>query len=183
MAMPASAHTYWTPAAVLAEFPESNHTRHECVDGELLVSPVPRVAHELVVTELCALFVECVGRRRALRALADLRLTADSLVQPDVFVLEHALVGRAQWAEVPRPLVIIEVLSPSTALADRGRKRRLYQRSGVPEYWIVDFDARCIERWTPEAYSPDVRRNRIAWTDPVSGATVDIDLPAFFASV
>ena len=32
----------------------------------------------------------------------------------------------------------MEVVSPSTAATDRGRKKRLFARYGVPEYWIVD---------------------------------------------
>ncbi len=183
MGMPASTDRYWTPADVLAEFPESNGTRYECIAGELLVTPVPRVAHELAVTDLCAALAEVVGKRRALRALADLRLTADSLVQPDAFVLESPLAGHASWAEVSRPLVVIEVLSPSTASVDRGRKRRLYQRAGVPEYWILDLDARRIERWTPASDEPEILQDQLAWADPVSGAKAVIHLPTFFAAV
>ncbi len=43
--------------------------------------------------------------------------------------------------DVRRLLLVIEVLPPGTARAERGRKRALYQREGVPEYWIVDAEA------------------------------------------
>lgn len=55
------------------------------------------------------------------------------MVQPDLFV-------------VP-PILIAEVVSPSTARFDRITKRRRYQRSGVLAYWVVDLDARL--RWHP----------------------------------
>ena len=54
------------------------------------------------------------------------------LVQPDA-VTRHA------------PDIVVEVLSPSTASTDRGRKMRLFARYGVPEYWIADPLARQIE--------------------------------------
>ena len=47
-----------------------------------------------------------------------------------------------EWPDYGIPLLIVEVISPSTARNDRGRKRRRYQRSGVAQYWIVDLDAR-----------------------------------------
>jgi Uma2 family endonuclease len=39
----------------------------------------------------------------------------------------------------------VEILSPSTARIDLGRKRALYAEHGVPWYWIVDPDARTID--------------------------------------
>ena len=45
------------------------------------------------------------------------------------------------------PDLIVEILSPSTRRLDRKIKRRLFERFGVPEYWIVDLDARAVERY------------------------------------
>ena len=43
------------------------------------------------------------------------------------------------------PDLCVEVLSPSPAATDRGRKMQMFARYGVPEYWIVDPGARTIE--------------------------------------
>src|SRR4030095_6016432 len=72
-------------------------------------------------------------------------------VQPDLFVVP--LVNDAPvraWTEVGRLLLTVEVLSPSTEHTDRGRKRRVYKEKGVPEYWVVDTDARTVERYRPD---------------------------------
>ena len=187
MAMPASAHRYWTPADVLAEFPESTSTRYECIAGELLVTPSPRPAHTAALGLLHErLVIPLLAAGQSLRLFTtttDLHPTADALVQPDLFVLRERG-SAAMRLDAPDCVVLIaEVLSPGTAGRDRGLKRRLYQRIKVPEYWIVDVDARCVERWTPAATAAEVLRDELAWTDPVSGATVNIDLPAFFAAV
>lgn len=81
-------------------------------------------------------------------APADLDLRAGQLVQPDLFVVPP-IPGRgpARWEECGIPILIAEVVSPSTARFDRITKRRRYQRSGVPVYWVVDLDARL--RWHP----------------------------------
>lgn len=54
------------------------------------------------------------------------------------------------------PTLAIEVLSPSTALLDRGRKLALYAEHGVPHYWIVDPEQRSVEAYTltGAAYAP-----------------------------
>ena len=73
------------------------------------------------------------------------------------------------------------MLSPSTARYDRTLKRKRYQRAGVPEYWIVDPDARVIERWRPEDERPEVASESLSW-QPVPGTSpLLLDLPALFA--
>jgi Uma2 family endonuclease len=59
-------------------------------------------------------------------------------------------------------LLAVEVLSPSTARYDRLTKRRFYQQQGV-EYWIVDLDARIVERWLPGSDRPEILAEHLAW--------------------
>ncbi|AUX34131.1 hypothetical protein SOCE836_062990 [Sorangium cellulosum] len=53
-----------------------------------------------------------------------------------------------------RPDWVCEVLSPSTARNHRVKKMRVYQRCGVPHYWIVDPEDQTltVHRWTSEGY-------------------------------
>jgi Uma2 family endonuclease len=78
-------------------------------------------------------------------------------------------------------LLAIEVLSPSTARADRTTKRRRYQRAGVPEYWVVDLEARLVERWRPAEERPEVLTDELVWRPDPSAAAFALDLPTFFA--
>jgi Uma2 family endonuclease len=54
-----------------------------------------------------------------------------------------------QWPEDKAirsaPDLAVEVLSPSTAGRDRGRKMQIFARYGVTEYWIIDSLARSVE--------------------------------------
>jgi Uma2 family endonuclease len=77
----------------------------------------------------------------------------------------------------------VEVASPSTARYDRGLKRRFYQRAGVPEYWIVDLDARIVERWRPGDARPEVLDGVLSWQPGPEAPALTIDLAAFFARV
>ena len=95
---------------------------------------------------------------------ADLILGPRTLVQPDIFILRiNPEAPPTSWQEAGVPLVAIEILSPSTASRDRGAKRRVYQQAGVAEYWVVDPDARLIERWTPTDARPEIVDEVLQW--------------------
>jgi len=115
---------------------------------------------------------------------ADLDLRSGQLVQPDLFV--GAMVdGREpiEWDEFGIPMLVAEVLSPSTARFDRLIKRRRYQRSGVPTYWIVDLDARLVEVWTPEVESPAIVAEQLVWQPVPEDNPLTIDLARYFGEV
>ena len=63
-------------------------------------------------------------------------------VAPDVFVVfgvpGHARRTYLLWQEGKAPDFVLEVTSQSTRRADQGRKRDLYARLGVAEYWQYD---------------------------------------------
>jgi Uma2 family endonuclease len=184
MGMPQAAHD-WTVERVLALPDDGN--RYEVVDGELLVSPAPSFRHQKAVLALVRRlepFVLASGLGELSISPADIELDERTLVQPDVFVF--GMPGNAQpesWKDVRNILLAIEVLSPSTARADREVKRRRYQRYGVPEYWIVNAEARVIERWRPADVRPEVIADGITWRPDAGGPALTIDLPAFFAEL
>ena len=105
-----------------------------------------------------------------------------TLVQPDIFVVP-LIAGRPprDWTEAGRVLLTIEILSPSSGRHDRVRKRRLYQRMGV-EYWIVDPDARVVERWLPQSGHPEVCDKLLEWRPEDGVAPLLIDLATMFSS-
>jgi Uma2 family endonuclease len=162
-------------------------TRYELVDGELLVTPAPTGVHQIAVLVLCgALYHYVRGEKIGLAAMAprDVDLEAERSVQPDVFVVPPEEVARFRSGDpVERLVLAAEVLSPSSARGDRVRKRALYQRNRVSEYWIVDPDARVIERWRPDDDRPEVLATRIDWLPVGASAPFTLDLVAYFAEV
>jgi Uma2 family endonuclease len=61
-------------------------------------------------------------------------------------------------------------------------KRPFYQRH-VPEYWIVDLDARLFERWRPDDERPEVLTQSVQWLPRGAASAFVLDLPTFFAAV
>jgi Uma2 family endonuclease len=114
---------------------------------------------------------------------ADIRFGPRTLVQPDLFVFRKEPGHRVrEWRDVGVPVLAVEFLSPTTAARDRGAKRRIYQRAGVAEYWIVDLDARLVERWRPDDIRPEILDERLEWAPPELQTPVTLDLPAIFTA-
>ena len=141
--------------------------RHELLDGVHVVTPSPAYRHQAILGVLFGLLLEATRGRQDLRVFsspADLRLGSRTVVQPDLFVFRaDPAVPPRDWPDVGIPLVAIEILSPGTAPRDRGAKRRIYQQAGILEYWVVDPDARLIERWTPADLRPEIIDQLLEW--------------------
>jgi Uma2 family endonuclease len=140
--------------------------RYETVHGELLVTPAPRVWHQEIVFRLghgLHGYLADIGLGHLFQSPADISWGPDTLVQPDLFVVELDQARSLDWSQMNDLLLTIEVLSPTTARYDRHTKRRLYQEVGIPDYWIVDPDEKLIEVWTPEDQFPTVERERVRW--------------------
>ena len=196
MAMPAqsasgpTAEVVWTRQHVLDLMGRTSEhwPRYELVDGELLVTPAPRPAHQwmhgLLMTRL-AHYALGHGVGMVLSAPADVSLDPErrSLLQPDIFVVPPRRGAPADWREVDSLRLVVEILSPSTALHDRTIKRRYYQQHGATEYWLVDLDQRCVERWRPRDEAPEVLRDAIEWQPEPSLPALVIDLRALFREV
>jgi Uma2 family endonuclease len=174
----------WTRKAVLA-LPDDGR-RYELIDGELVVTPAPRGVHQVAVSALEAVLRDALrgtGPAHVLHSPADITLGDDEILQPDLFVYRTAS-GRhlLEWTDITELVLVIEVLSPSTARYDRELKRRRYQRAGVPEYWIVDLDGRVVERWRPEDTRPELLAGMLYWA-PGDDVHLALDLPGYFAGV
>jgi Uma2 family endonuclease len=132
-----------------ARLPDDGN-RYEVIAGDLYVTPSPDRSHQKVSSRLNALFLafcEEQGAGDVYQAPFDVIFGEGDYLEPDlVFVREdrvdevirdHGIVGT--------PDLIVEILSDSTERRDRGIKRERYAAYGVPEYWIIDTDAKHVE--------------------------------------
>lgn len=170
----------------------SGDERWELIDGEAVaMSPAPSRRHQEAVVGLvgqiapqlrggsCRVYVAPFDVRLPRGAEADAEV--DTVVQPDLAVVcDPAKLDAAGCRGAPD--WIIEVLSPATAARDRVQKRDLYERHGVPEYWVLDPDGRrlTIHRLDPSAsrYSAPATEDAASTTSPraVPGVTTDWSL-------
>lgn len=184
MGMPATEPPISTIEELLA-LPEDG-MRHELLDGIHVVTPSPAMPHQRAVRHLGREIERLVGDRKDLEPFwspADVRFGPSTLVQPDIFVVrQDPSHPSREWTDLPVPVLAVEIISPGTASQDRGRKREIYQRAGVLSYWIVDVDARLVERWSPSDERPEILRDSLEWRvgDEFLG---QIDLPGLFSQI
>lgn len=135
--------------------------RHEVINGEWYMTPAPEVTHQRVSRKLERLLDEHVTAKllgEVFNAPIDVILSDSDIVQPDlIFIVSQRKAIITDKNIQGAPDLVIEILSPSTAAIDRGRKLELYERAGVREYWIADPAAQIIE--IHEFASP--RRTRV----------------------
>ena len=189
MAMPAEVGRRWTAREVRQLIDENPliTPRYELVDGELLVTPSPRPAHQLAVLRLATALMSYLDQHpigTVVTSPSDIELEPETITQPDIFAVPIEEFRRAMKEGFPvrKLLLTIEILSPSSARHDRVRKRPLYQRH-VPDYWIVDLDARLVERWKPNDPRPEIMTEMLSWHPEGATTAFTLDLPAYFERV
>lgn len=137
------------PYRVADYFGYEGAERLELLHGHLYVVPSPTLIHQIVVARVHDLLdriaLRCGGH--AFLAPLDVVLSDHSVVQPDLIYLGPERRALAQDRIRGIPDLLVEVLSPSTVRRDRGTKRALYARCGVPEYWIVEISERQFDAY------------------------------------
>jgi Uma2 family endonuclease len=123
-------------------FPDDG-MRHELIDGEHYVTPSPNLRHQEISGDLFGLmwtYLQAHPIGRLFHAPFDVVFSHFDVVEPDLLYVSNETAARVLTAQNVRgtPDLVVEIGSPGTRKRDETIKRRLYERSGVKEYWIVD---------------------------------------------
>lgn len=136
----------------LAAFPD-DYLRREIIDGELIVNPAPGTRHQKAAMALSAALFNYskISGGTALFAPYDVVFAPESVVEPDVLFVREDHLDRLgpKYLDGP-PDLVVEISSPSTRRLELVRKRELYLRFAVPEYWYVDLELDRVEVYVLE---------------------------------
>jgi Uma2 family endonuclease len=143
-----SATAYKMTVKEFCELPEGP-PYFQLIDGDLYMSPSPRRYHQRISMHLIGVlfgFIEEHDLGELYAAPSDVTFADDVVLNPDLYFVsrERAHILTEQGA-TGAPDLVIEILSPSTAKLDVGRKREIYAESGVREMWIVAPETRTVE--------------------------------------
>lgn len=175
MAMPISPSTpdrgVWT-VADLERLPYDGN-RYEILYGELLVTPLPSAGHQGVAARLFVNLAIWCRAHTGWRYLSPggVYISETTWLEPDIAIYPDPEYLQQTWREMPPPVLVVEVLSPSTKKRDRHRKRPAYLAHGVSEVWIASEKDRTVERWTAASEFPESFRDTITWTPAATQPT------------
>ena len=151
-----AAQTYLTPEEYITlerkAIPDAEAVRSEYINGEIINMPGASFAHNLITNNISGeLRARLKGSQYAVFA-NDMRIsipTARSYFYPDVGVVcEEPRFEDDVFDTLLNPIVIVEVLSPSTEAYDRGEKFAYYRQiTPLQEYILVSQDQIRIEHY------------------------------------
>jgi Uma2 family endonuclease len=123
--------------------------RYELIEGELIMTPSPVPYHQRIVMNIgfkLDEFIKKHGLGKLFLAPCDVYLDDENVLQPDILFVSkdrEGIIGEKNIQGAPD--LVIEILSENTAYNDMVKKKKLYARFGVKEYWIVDPSEKTVE--------------------------------------
>ena len=120
--------------------------REELIGGEVVMMAPASTNHTFTANNIYRIFGNYLKGKKCVPFGDGLlvHLTDQDKFVPDVMIVcdrEKIKPDGVHGA----PDLVVEILSPSTGLRDKGRKKNIYESCGVPEYWIVSPEARSID--------------------------------------
>ncbi len=121
----------------------------QLITGKIIMTPSPVPLHQSVAGHLYMQLLQYAEKNdlgQVFIAPLDVSFNEKNIFQPDVFFIRKdnlSIIGEKMIEGVPD--LVVEVLSPSSAYYDLRTKFRVYEQSGVQEYWIVDLERKSVE--------------------------------------
>lgn len=168
-----------------AQLPDDGK-RYEVIGGELYVTPAPRPSHQQILVRLIGRLLQFVEQHELGNLYPgpiDVLFGEGDYLEPDlVFVRRDRLAIVSDRGLEGPPDLVIEILSASTAKRDRTVKRERYAFFGVPEYWVVDPEARRVEVYRSRLNPgpPEVMDTTLLWQPIPDGPALTLRVQELF---
>lgn len=152
--------------------------RWELIEGmPYAMCPAPVPAHQMAGAMLCNLFIVALKKCKKCKVSLplDWKIKEDTIVQPDLLIVCDEI--EKKFLDFP-PVLVVEILSPATAVKDRGEKMELYQSQQVKYYLIIDPQFKKLEvyEYINSHYEPvSVNPETYLFTFP-NGCTAEVNL-------
>ncbi len=132
--------------------PNEECYHYEILDGMLVKEPAPYVHHQRVSRRLQRLLEDYLALRdpagEVFNAPIDVTLSDTNVIQPDLVYIPGENREIVEEARINgTPYLVVEILSRWTRSKDRLRKRNIYEKMGIPHYWIIDPNDETIEAY------------------------------------
>jgi Uma2 family endonuclease len=165
---------------------DGNH--YEVLDGELLVTPSPSPDHQNVMGRLYLLLAPYLERHRLGMVIMDVDLLFQTgqFLRPDLLVVpESSRAGIKRRGVEVAPLLVVEILSPTSGGIDLVKKPARYGDFGIPEYWVLDPEDKSawVWRFAEGARTAEQVRGSLPWHPGGAPEPLVIDLERVLAPI
>ncbi len=167
----------------LPELPDGS--KLELIKGVLYMTPPPDYPHNQSAADLHDQLGEalkkCGYRGQIFFPRTSIWIDEDTYLEPDLIYLSDELKAQMDPRHWTRADIVVEIMSPKTAIYDRTTKSDTYQAMGVREMWLVDTDVkqivvRSFEAGKSAVYKPgDILRSEVL-------PKIEIPVATFFGS-
>lgn len=126
-----------------------DRSKLELIDGVLYMTPPPADTHDDVVARLAGIVIPQVKaegyKGKFYFPRAAIWTSARTYLEPDLFYISAELAARLAPKHRDSADLIIEVISPGSAVYDRNKKAEAYAALGVRELWLIDEAEQTVE--------------------------------------
>jgi Uma2 family endonuclease len=138
------------------EFDDNDTSQYELINGELVKKQSPTIGHQNISDNIL-ISMKTYARKKQLgkvfSAPLDTVLDDGNSYQPDIIFVKKDrchILDEKEEVVIGAPDLVVEILSKSTALYDRGEKKDIYEKYGVREYWLVNPKSKTVEIYSFE---------------------------------
>ena len=126
-----------------------DHSKLELIAGVLYMTPPPGHPHDTVASRLNRLLTQFLLATNDKGTLylprAAIWTSPNTYLEPDLFYVSAETEARLDPEHRTTADLVIEVISPGSAIYDRNTKADTYAALGIRELWLVDEVARTVE--------------------------------------
>jgi Uma2 family endonuclease len=115
--------------------------RVQLIEGEVIVMPPMGGPHAYPIQEMNTVLVKALPEGYRVRPQLPVALDDENEPEPDFAIVE---VGAGEAGENPQMVLLAIEIADSSLAFDLNRKQKLYARFGIPEYWVLDVNARVL---------------------------------------
>lgn len=179
MAMPLPLPTFTTED--VRAFPDDGQ-RYELLEGMLLVTPAPALAHQIVLSRLLVELERYLSEAGAAWVVSpgEIEIGPKTLLEPDLLVIPATYPPATPWRTIREWWLAAEAFSPSSRVYDRDYKRDAYLALGVAEVWLMDLDEHAVFVSRRDAPGELRHEDRLVWHPAAKSEPLTIEMATLF---
>ena len=136
------------------EFDDNDPFWYDLINGQIVQKQSPSMLHQRISGKIefeLTLYAKKTQSGEMFHAPLDVVLDDNNAYHPDIFFIKNErsfILNTKEQAVIGAPDLVVEILSKSTAVYDKGTKKDNYERNGVREYWLIDPRNKSVEIYT-----------------------------------